>query len=673
MPSDSESSHSSLLSRIGPLADAKCIVLCLDDKGRILFLNPFGRQVFGYSRTEIIGSKAAETILPNGVNIAPGLTDQTGNSQSGRDKDDHQLLQCRRKDGDPAWIIWSSQTLEHASEKIGQHLWIGHEITAHIGSGTEAESNLTHGDGAKAPAFEGHQASDERRGNLIPDHGGHHPSREIRDRYRLFSEVTTEGILFHDNGIAIEANEAFVDLVGSSHDQIIGKNIIDQFVSATDRDWVRQIIASNEELLYEATACSSGGRAFPVEIRSRPGNLGGRPCRVVCVRDISHRKKTERQLIQSQKMEAIGTLASGVAHDFNNMLAGIQGNVEVIRHQLSPKSLHQKPLKLIGQIVERGAKLTGQILGYARSGQSELTDIKLNHLVEETLDMFGSANKKVEIQTRLNAGTPEIQGDPTQIEQVLLNLMINAIQAMPMGGTLTIETRPTVLSSDIKRPYEIVPGDYARIVVQDTGHGMDPKTQKLIFEPFFTTKAKGEGTGLGLASTYGIIKNHKGYIDVTSEPGVGSRFSILLPASLNAQKVPPEEIAVEKEADTILMVDDETDFLLLGHQMLGLLGYRPLTAKNCEEALSFFKQSGDKIHLVIMDMIMPDSDVDDTIRKIRQINSSVPILLSSGHSQDGEIGRRLMQLSDGFIQKPFRLASLSNKIKELIGSTENEG
>jgi CheY-like chemotaxis protein len=242
-----------------------------------------------------------------------------------------------------------------------------------------------------------------------------------------------------------------------------------------------------------------------------------------------------------------------------------------------------------------------------------------------------------------------------------------------MGGDLIIETKPMVLTSEIKRPYEIIPGDYTMLIVEDTGHGMDEETQQNIFEPFFTTKDMGKGTGLGLASTYGIIKNHKGYIDVSSEPGVGSRFSVLLPAPSETEKDTPADTALmDKVSPIILMVDDEADFLLLGHQMLSLLGYRPITAKDCHEALTQFNQSPEKIDLVIMDMIMPDGAVGETVQSFRETNPNVPILLSSGHSQNGEIGRKLMQHCDGFIQKPFRLASLSQKIKELLGTAENE-
>mgnify|MGYP000533687789 CR=1 FL=1 len=673
MPPDDASPRSSLPAEIGPLADANCIVLCLDGRERIIFLNPFGLNFFGYQQAEVLGEPARGTLFAEDSNDTPFPRNRKGKSKAIVGNTPHRICECRRKNGESAWVVWSSQVLADGDGKFETRLCIGHDLTDAIVHGTERGADKTDENLSIQHRQSRLQAL---RAQLKEEQQAHADDKralkESQDRYRLFSAVTSEGVLFHDNGVALEVNEAFVGMAECPREQIIGMDIVSRFISPADATRVKRKLDASDDQLYEATARSIKGRLFPVEIRSRPGQLDGRPCRVVCVRDISHRKKTERQMIQAQKMEAIGTLASGIAHDFNNMLAGIQGNVEVIRHQLAATSPHQKGLDLISNIVERGARLSGQILGYARGGQSELTEIDLNRLVKDAIEMFGSAKKEVDIQTHLTDETPAIKGDPTQVEQVLLNLMINAVHAMPMGGTLTIETKPTVLTSDTDRPYEIIPGDYAMLVVQDTGHGMDRKTQKRIFEPFFTTKGKGQGTGLGLASTYGIVKSHKGYIDVSSEPGVGSRLSVLLPAASVREDPTPADTAKEKRKQTILMVDDEADFLLLGRQMLSLLGYQPVTAGTCEEAVARFEQSNAKIDLVIMDMIMPDGAVDKTIERLRDLDPGLRILLSSGHSPSGEIGHRVMQHCDGFIQKPFRLALLSQKIKELLGIADDE-
>lgn len=673
MPSDNPSPLSPPTLGRASLADANCIVLRLDGRGRIIFLNPFGLNFFGFRKSEILGRFAVGTLLPEKDHDGVDLTDMIAALLRKPEDYARQINENRKKNGERVWVIWSNRGVRNAAGKITEILSVGHDVTDRKileNMLEKAKVKLTTTVLQQNTRLQ--EANARLKREVEERKKAEQALEESRDRYRLFSMVNTEGILFHDNGIAIEVNAAFANLVDCPREEILGMDVVSNFVSPDDIPQVKQKIASNNDHVYEITARSATGRLFPAELRSLPGQLDGRPCRVVGVRDISHRKKTERQLIQSQKMEAVGTLASGIAHDFNNMLAGIQGNVEVIRHQLSPSSAHQKGLALISQIVERGAKLSGQLLGYARAGQEEIIEIDLNGLVEDALEMFGHSNRRINLKTRLNAETPNVRGDRTQIEQVLLNLMINAAQAMPTGGDLTIETDATVLSDNEKRDYEIIPGRYALLVVHDTGHGMDRETQKLIFEPFFTTKAKGQGTGLGLASTYGIVKNHKGYIDVSSKPGVGSRFGVLFPAVSGKKSPPPKEKREKTDTETIMMVDDEPDFLDIGHRMLTLLGYRPVTAGDGDDALIRFKELSGKINLVIIDMIMPGCAVDETIRRLREIDPAVRVLLSSGHSLNNETGRMLMQICDGYIQKPFRLAALSQKIKELLGTADNE-
>ncbi|BBO66234.1 hypothetical protein DSCA_01640 [Desulfosarcina alkanivorans] len=649
------------------LANASSIVLRLDSEGRVIFLNPFGLNFFGYRASELIGRHAVGTIIPE--------TDHTGNDLAAMiddllcrpDNYSHQINENRRKNGDRVWVVWSNRAFRDETGKVAHILCVGNDITdrkAFEAVLEKARLELT----AKVQ-----EQNNRLRKEVEERKKAQHALAESLDRYRLFSEVSTEGILFHDKGIAIEVNDAFADLIECPREQLIGKDVIGRFVSPEDMERVRQNIHSNDDAIYEIKIRSATGRLFPAELRACPGELAGRPCRVVSVRDITNRKKTERQLIQSQKMEAVGTLAGGIAHDFNNMLAGIQGNVEIIRHQLSPNSSHQKRLAIINQIVQRGANLSGQLLGYARGGQTEISEIKLNRLVEGALEMFGQTQRQIDIQTRFSPATPAVRGDRTQIEQVLLNLLINAVHAMPGGGTLFIETHATDLCENDTRTYEIIPGHYAMLSVRDTGHGMDPQTQRQIFEPFFTTKAQGQGTGLGLASTYGIVKNHKGYIEVYSAPGEGAQFNVLLPASDNAEEAASAiDTSMEKGTETLMIVDDEPDFLEVGREMLALLGYAVVTAGDSDEAVARFRKAAGSISLVIMDMIMPGPGVDVTVRRLKELDPSVRILLSSGYSQNGEVARNLMRQCNGFIQKPFRLTSLSTKIRELLETASDE-
>jgi PAS domain S-box-containing protein len=650
------------------LDDANCIVLLLDGQGRVLSLNPFGQEFFGYRQSEIIGRHITGSIVPEKDHSGKDLAAMVSDLLEYPDKYTHQINENRCKNGQRVWVIWSNRAFRDASGRVSHLLCVGNDITDRKTVEAlleEAKSQLT------AEVQEQNQQLQDVNARLREEiehrKKAQQALEESRNRFRLLSRAPTEGILFHNNGIAIEVNDAFADLVECPRDRLIGMDVVDHFVSPEDRPRARQNIVADDIQDYELTCLSTSGRTFPVELRVRSAELAGQSCRVVTVRDISHRKKTERQLIQSQKMEAVGTLAGGIAHDFNNMLAGIQGNVEIIRHQLAPQSPYRKRLSIISQIVERGAKLTGQLLGYARGGQTEQRDIDLNQLVEETIDMFANTQRQIIIETRINPDTPTISGDRTQIEQVLLNLMINAVHAMPTGGQLFIETAPTILSSQDNRIYEIIPGPYAMLSVRDTGHGMDRDTQKQIFDPFFTTKERGQGTGLGLASTYGIVKNHKGYIEVYSEPEVGSQFNVLLPASRDTRADDAQvDAAAEQGTETLLVVDDEADFLDVGREMLTMIGYSVITAASSEQAVSQYRDHHESIDLVIMDMIMPGPSVDETIGQLREIDPSVPVLLSSGYSHDGQAVRQLMKSCQGFIQKPFRLVALSKKIRQIL-------
>jgi two-component system cell cycle sensor histidine kinase/response regulator CckA len=656
------------------LADANSIVLRLDGKGRIISLNSFGLDFFGYREPEILGRHAIGTIIPAKDKAGSNLQTMIDELLHRPDDCRYQINENRRKNGDRIWVAWSNRAFRDQAGKVTTLLCVGNDITDRKTFETVLEESRLQLTATIEQQNTRLQEANKRLTKEMEERKKTEQAlAESRDRHRLLSMASTEGILFHDNGILIEFNDAFAALIECPHDQLIGMDFVRQFVSPADRNQVRQIIESDDDRICEFTARSATGRRFVVELRSRSLENAGRSYRVVTVRDITHRKKTERQLIQSQKMEAVGTLAGGIAHDFNNMLAGIQGNVEIIRHQISSQSSLQKRLSIISQIVQRGAKLSGQILGYARGGQTELCEINLNDLIENTLEMFGHAHRQIAIETRLSPDIPDISGDRTQIEQVLLNLIINAVHAMPTGGHLVIETHATRLSAKEKRVYEVIPGRYAMFSVRDTGHGMDPETQKKIFEPFFTTKAEGQGTGLGLASTYGIVKNHKGYIEVFSEPEVGSQFNVLLPASDCAdQAASDHEASTVIGSETIMLVDDEPDFLDVGRELLVLLGYAVITAKNSDEAIARFAEQEGNVKLVIVDMIMPGDAVDQTIQRLKTIDPSIRVLLTSGYSQDGKVARKLMQHCHGFIQKPFYLNDLSKKVRELLDTAQDE-
>jgi two-component system cell cycle sensor histidine kinase/response regulator CckA len=379
------------------------------------------------------------------------------------------------------------------------------------------------------------------------------------------------------------------------------------------------------------------------------------------------KEKLEAQLQQAQKMEAIGTLAGGIAHDFNNLLMSIQGNISLMLLAMDPTHPHYERLKRTEEQVQSGARLAKQLLGYARKGRYEVKPTSLNQLVEETAETFGITRKGITIHKELTEGLFDIEVDRGQMEQVLLNLFINAADAMPKGGKLILKTRHTTHEGIKGMIYDARPGNYVLLTVTDTGIGMDKETQERIFDPFFSTKERGRGTGLGLASVYGIIKAHGGYINVESEKGHGTTFSIYLPASeKKAERTVKTVEQCVKGTGTVLMVDDEDALREVGQELLTVMGYRVLVARDGKEAIEVYRKNWHTIDLVLLDMIMPNMGGGEAYDCMREINPDIKVLLSSGYSVDGEAGEILKRGCRGFIQKPFKVSELSRKIEEIL-------
>lgn len=387
-------------------------------------------------------------------------------------------------------------------------------------------------------------------------------------------------------------------------------------------------------------------------------------------RDITDRKRLEAQFQQAQKMEAVGTLAGGIAHDFNNLLMGIEGRASLMFLDIDSEHPHFTHLEGIGDMVKRGAGLTKQLLGFARGGKYEVRPTNLNELIEKSSEMFGRTKKEVRIHRKYQKDLPTAEVDRTQIEQVLLNLYVNAWQAMPGGGDLYIQTESLTLNERDVSPFGVKPGNYVKVSVADTGVGMDEETQQRIFEPFFTTKEMGRGTGLGLASAYGIIKNHGGIINAYSKKGEGATFNIYLPASQRGVTTKEKKQADEvlKGTETVLLVDDEDMILDVGQEMLTAMGYKVLVASSGKEAVEFYERNKDQIDIIILDMIMPDVSGGDVYDRFKEINPNIRVLLSSGYSISGQANEILERGCDGFIQKPFNMSRLSQGIRKILDS-----
>ncbi len=500
--------------------------------------------------------------------------------------------------------------------------------------------------------------------------------KQSKEQYRIVLEANPDPVVVYDMaGKVTYFNMAFSNVFGWKLEECVGQKM-DVFVP-TDA-WPETTVminkvASGENFSgIETRRYTKKGKIIPVSIsgaiyRDENGNPMGS---VINLRDITEQKKLEIQLQQAQKMEAIGTLAGGIAHDFNNLLMGIQGCTSLMSLDIDPNHPNFGYLHKIESYIKNATSLTKQLLGFARKGKYEIKATDLNDIVNKSAEMFGRAKKEITIHKKCQSNIWTVEVDQFQIEQVLLNLYVNAWQAMSGTGELYIQTENIMLNDKYVKPYRIASGKYVKISVTDTGTGIDETIQHRIFDPFFTTKEISRGTGLGLASAYGIIKNHGGIINSISKKGEGATFNIFLPASekkIFKEKMPQKDIL--KGSETVLFVDDEDIIIDVGRDLLKKLGYDVLTAKGGIEAVEIYKTNPKKIDIVILDMIMPEMGGGDTYEKLRDVDPGVKVLLSSGYSIDGQASKILSRGCDGFIQKPFDIKSLSLEIRKILDNT----
>jgi signal transduction histidine kinase/ActR/RegA family two-component response regulator len=394
-------------------------------------------------------------------------------------------------------------------------------------------------------------------------------------------------------------------------------------------------------------------------------------------RDVTQEVALEAQLFQAQKMEAVGTLAGGIAHDFNNLLQVIQGYTEVLQNEVGQNKSSIKALLKIHRSAKRGADLTRQLLTFSRKVQSERRPLDLNHEVEQLKKLLErTIPKMIEIELYLSESPTVVSADPIQIEQTIMNLTVNAKDAMPEGGKIVIETERVRLDEQFcKTHLGARPGEYVLLSISDTGHGMDREILDHVFEPFYTTKDVGKGTGLGLAMVYGIVKNHEGYILCYSEVSTGTTFKIYLPAM---EQCGQKQIADEMEEffkggdETILLVDDEEYVRELGVELLTDAGYKVLTATDGEEGLELYRKEQKNVDLVILDLVIPGMGGKKCYEEILKVNPNAKILVVSGYSANGPGKEAIEAGVKSFVGKPFDVSHLLETIREILDE-DSEG
>ncbi len=479
-------------------------------------------------------------------------------------------------------------------------------------------------------------------------------------------ESMTEGFLEIYSDRVVYANESAVQILETNLENLLYAYPPNLFAGRAKK---------YVEKLINASGSSVHNKNSPLDLHSRKVTIRSFPVEddsstsIIILSDVTEQKRLEEKLQQAKKMEAVGTLAGGVAHDFNNLLMGVQGNISLMLLDLKPGDPHFEEVASIERCVDSAAKLTKQLLGFARGGKYVVKATSLNEMIHKLKGMFERTNKNIRFYEKFQDDLWSVEVDQGQIEQVIMNLFLNACQAMPQKGELRVLTGNVTLDQSFVKNFDVKPGNYVKISVIDTGFGMDPAVQQRIFEPFFTTKDVGEGSGMGLASAFGIVKNHNGIIECISTRRKGSTFNVFLPVSRHKTSRPAAPGGrLHEGTETILLVDDEDVIIKVDRKLLKQMGYKVLIAKNGVAALKIFTARHPHIDLVLLDIVMPDMNGDKVFSQMKKVKPDVKVLVSSGYSIDWQARKMLEDGCNGFIQKPFKMKQLAFQIREILSS-----
>lgn len=510
--------------------------------------------------------------------------------------------------------------------------------------------------------------------------------RKADAQYRMIVDTAQEGIIANDGtGVITLVNPRLLELLGYSYEELLGRSILEFMDEDERRDHEQQLELQRQGTVsqYERRFRRKDGTAIWTHASTAPlideqgVPLGGFGM-FTDISDRKHaeeqRKKLEAQLLQAQRIESVGRLAGGVAHDINNLLTPILGYAEMLESHIPAEDPNQADLREITSAAMRIRNMTRQLLAFARKQTLEISRLDLNEVVSGFTRMLQmTLRENIALTVRLAPSVRHVLADKSQLEQVLMNLAVNAQDAMPSGGAFTIATQDIVVDEATAASLPgMTPGTYVQLLAMDTGIGMDAETKSKIFDPFFTTKEMGRGTGLGLATVYGIIKQHGGYIEVRSEPGAGAEFIVFLPANDAPGDAAAEAATVrqpQRGTETVMVVEDQEQVLRLASLMLTRSGYRVLTALSGREALETAGSFPGDIHLVISDVIMPDMNGKELYERISEVRKDINILYMSGYPAEVISSQGVLDSGINFIRKPFSVQELTAKVRQVLDNS----